>query len=596
MTPNKFLDLNNILSVLAPEHRIKGKKLVPIVLLLAIMEMASVASLIPFLSQLGGAEGVVAVSAIGGFYDQAFGRSGSYYEVLTFLGVVAFLTVLTTAFFRVYSQFVINRFIESIRHNLSQRLLTRYLYMEYIEHLGKNSADLIKTSLSEVDQFVGSVVRPIIMMISHLLVLLAILALLVYKDPVMALSAGMFFAILYLMALRITRPLMKRLGRVRLEENEGRFRLAQECLQGIKAIKADKKEDYFLEEFIAPSSRFSTAQASYQTLVHLPKYFIEATAYGGLIGLTLVLVYWQAGDANTLVSAILPTLGVYGFSAYKLQPALQGIFAGITSMRFGSAGVVSILDDLNLGACPEYNQHRMAVDRSHTIRFSNVRFRYPDADEDSLSIQDLQIPIGATVGLVGASGCGKTTFVDLLLGLLTPAGGTISIGCRSNSDISQINADNLTFGYVPQNIYIADRPLIENIGFGLPVSQIDVKRVIRCIEVAQLGPFLRTRMHGDVYKGVGESGSQLSGGQRQRIGVARALYRNPDVLVLDEATSALDVDTEAKLIDSLHESRVGLTTFMIAHRPKALAHCTHLLELKDGRVDRFLALKPHNQE
>jgi len=312
---------------------------------------------------------------------------------------------------------------------------------------------------------------------------------------------------------------------------------------------------------------------------------VEALAIGGVLAITI----WLLGSAeagSTGLGGILPLLGLYTFSAYRMKPALHNIYTGFSQLRFGAAAIETIFNDLNLlgravGASAQRPSPQLAA-RSD-IALEGVSFRYQASSKESLSGIDLHIPVGTSAGLVGSTGSGKTTLVDLILGLLRPTRGAVLIDGKPLEG-DTVRAWQQSLGYVPQQIFLADTSVLENIALGVPPEDIDVAHAEACARAAQIHDFVESELADGYNTRLGERGIRLSGGQRQRIGIARALYRKPAVLVLDEATSALDAPTEAAVMSGIHALPGQRTLITIAHRLATVRQCDKIFMLKRGRV------------
>ncbi|MCG5497788.1 ABC transporter ATP-binding protein [Ectothiorhodospira variabilis] len=566
------------LALLTPRERRRGSLVLAMVILMALLETAGVASIMPFLAVLGNPE-VVHTNAILASLYEGLGFTSTQ-AFLMALGGAIFALMLISAVFRILTHYVMNRFIEMRRHSLGERLLETYLRQPYAYFLNRHSGDMAKSILSEVDQVVGKVFRPGLTALSHIIVALALITLLLIVDPLMALAIAAVMGGLYVAIYLSVQGLLGRIGRERANANRERFTTAGEALGGIKDIKLLGREYAYLSRFRPASVRFSRHVATSQTLSQVPRYGIEAVAIGGVLALTLFLM---ATIGN--VGELLPILGLYAFAGYKLMPALQHIYSGMSNLRFGAAAVDDLHEDLTQrAALAEIHKRAPSpfIPQQH-IQLNQVSYTYPNAPNPALNHIDLSIPVGQSVGLVGSTGAGKTTLVDLILGLLQPTQGHLSV------DNTPITRDNLrawqqTLGYVPQDIFLSDASITENIALGIPREQIDPAAVERAARMAQVHDFIVNDLPQGYDTEVGERGVRLSGGQRQRIGIARALYHDPAILVFDEATSALDNVTEKAVmeaINSLHEQK---TIILIAHRLSTVKGCDRIYMLQQGEV------------
>ena len=566
------------LALLTRREKRQGAWVLFMVLIMALLETIGVASVMPFLSVLSNPEVVHTNPWLSRVYDGLGFQSTQSF--LMALGGAAFFLVIFSSVFRVATTYVMNRFAQMRRHTVGQRLLETYLRQPYEYFLNRHSGDMAKSILSEVDQLVLNVIRPGVEAVAYAVVALAIIVLLVIMDPLVALVVGVVIGGMYTLIFLGVRGMLARVGRDRAIANRERFTAAGEALGGIKDIKLLGREYAYLSMFRPPSIRYAQHQATNRTLSEAPKFIIEGVGVGGVIVLALVLMATRDN-----LGEVIPLLGLYALAAYRLLPAASKIYMGMAKLRFGGSAVLDIYDDLQARRrLAEINQPLpppMGV--SHSIELREVAYHYPNTIQPALSEINMTIPRGSSVGIVGGTGAGKTTLVDILLGLLTPDQGGLRV------DGSPVTADNLrawkrTLGYVPQSIFLVDASVTENIALGVPPDQVDVEQVKRCARMAQLEEFVNQELPEGYDTKVGERGVRLSGGQRQRIGIARALYHDPAVMVFDEATSALDNLTEKAVLEAIESFSGARTIIMIAHRLTTVEHCDCIYVLEKGRI------------
>lgn len=570
------------LALLTPKEKRRGGLVLIMVTIMAVLETAGVASVMPFLAVLGNPEVVNTNPFLSGLYQGL-----DFQDVDAFimaLGVAAFGLILFSALFRSLTHYAMNRFIEMRRHSVGKRLLETYLRQPYAFFLDRHSGDMAKNILSEVDQLVQQVFRPGMQMVAYSVVILALVALLIVVDPWLALGVAMVVGGMYAAVFAAVRGILGRVGRDRARANQERFTAASEALGGIKDIKLLGREHAYLSRFEGPSKRQARHQATNQTLSDVPKFVIEAVGFGGVIALTLVLLATQGGTDSNALGNILPILGLYVFAGYRLLPAAQNIYKGMAKLRFGAAAVDGVYSDLHQrSAVAElYKRTHAPLQPKHTIVLQSIHYTYPNAERAALQGVSLEIPVGSSVGIIGTSGAGKTTLVDLLLGLLRPSGGAIMVDGQPITN-ANLRAWQQALGYVPQDIFLTDSTVAENIALGVPPQQIDYEQVERCARLAQVHDFIVGDMPEGYSTMVGERGVRLSGGQRQRIGIARALYHDPGILVFDEATSALDNETETAVMSAIDTLAGKKTLILIAHRLTTIQNCSQLLRLENGR-------------
>ena len=575
--------IRKALSLLSAQERIRGALLFILVLIMAAIETAGVASVMPFLAVLAN-PGLVETNQTLLLIYQFFDFQ-SVDAFLMALGFSAFAIVLASAAFRVFTLFIMNRFVEMRRQSIGQRLLETYLRQPYSFFLNRHSSEMIKNILSEVDQIVTNVYRPAMTMVAYAFVLLALIGLLVAADPVVAAVVASVIGGLYAMFFLTIRGTLRQLGEEVVAANAHRFRSAGEALAGIKSIKLLGREHAYLAQFQAPAVLVARHMAKFHTLSQVPRFVIEAVAFGGVIALTLFLLSKTGGAVDGGVAALIPILGLYAFAGSRMLPAAQQIFGGLSSLRYGQAAVDLVFADLryraSLAQIHEFPPQRLVPQTS--IDLDNVSYFYPNTEQPALKDISLSIPVGTVMGLVGTTGSGKTTLVDVILGLLRPQQGMVRL------DEQPLTEDNLrawqqTLGYVPQEIFLVDSTIAQNIALGVPEAQIDQAQVERCGKLAQIHDFVVNHLPHKYATSVGDRGVRLSGGQRQRLGIARALYHDPDVLVFDEATSALDNVTEHAVMKAIEELSQQKTILLIAHRLSTVKACDQIVVLENGHI------------
>ena len=575
--------LKKALVLLSAKEKRRGSLVLCMVVIMAVLETAGVASVMPFLSVLGNPEAVETNVILNTLYTN-FGFS-SVDTFIIALGSAAFLLILFSAFFRAITHYAMNRFIEMRRHSIGKRLLETYLRQPYIFFLDRHSGDMAKNILSEVDQLVLQVFRPGMQMLAYGIVLLALVTLLVIIDPWLTVGVVLTIGGLYAAIFGAVRGVLSRVGHDRARANKERFTAASEALSGIKEIKLIGVERIYLDKFTEPSSRQARHQATNRTLGEAPKFLIEAISFGGIIALILVLLTTKGGASSTTVNDIIPILGLYVFAGYRMLPAAQNIYTGMAKLRFGAAAIDNVYNDLHArSALAELTRHSpQPLIPVHNIALQIANYTYPNARHPALQDLTLKIPIGTSVGIIGQTGAGKTTLVDLLLGLLRPTNGAILVDDTPVTD-SNLRAWQQSLGYVPQDIFLTDSSVVENIALGIPEKEIDRAQVERCARMAQVHEFIINEMPDGYDTIVGERGIRMSGGQRQRIGIARALYPNPYILVFDEATSALDHETESAVMEAINALSGQKTLIIIAHRLSTVENCQQIVELSHGRI------------
>ena len=476
------------------------------------------------------------------------------------------------------------RFIQNLRYRFSTRLMTSYMQAPYTFHLKRNSSELLRNAAQEVQLMTNQALMPLIMIAKEAVMVLGIIIFLFAVEPLISLivlgllggGTGLF--------LQFTQKRMKSYGKKDQKMRQQIIKSLNQGVGGIKDARILNREPLFIEKF-RKAVRNSTIYATYkQFFSKANKPIVETVAVGGMLLIAVVMV-WQ----GRAVSAIVPTLTLFAMGTMRLMPAIQQITASLTRFRYGVITINPIHDDINELA--EYGRH-LKADRKkmdgerlplkEVLSATNLHYHYPDSEERALRGVDFSVPRGSAVAFTGPSGAGKTTIVDVVLGLLDPQQGKILVD--GNSIYDNLSAWQRNIGYIPQHIYLADETLRNNIAFGIPAKEIDDEKVWSAIKLAQLEELVNKLPKGlDTI--VGESGTRLSGGQRQRVGIARALYNDPQVLVMDEATSALDNITEKHIINAIERLKGERTIIMIAHRLTTVENCDKIYFMRDGQIE-----------
>lgn len=577
--------MRKLFLLLTPGERRRIFPLIAAIMIMGLMQVAGVASMLPFLNIISDPSIVQENQWLGRLYlALGFDDPNAF---LFFIGCLALVMLFLANACSAFTAWLMSSFSWSNQHRLSQRLLARYLSWPYIAYLTRNSADLRKNILVESAVFSNGVLLPAMKLLGYGFTTLFILAFLVWLNPLLALITmavlGGAFALVY----AAVRRRLDRAGRMRMEANTLRFKAAAEAFGGIKEAKVLGRESGFLAQFSAPARDFARTNTTKEVFSQVPRFALETLAFGGILLIVLILMAVE-GD----VRRIIPITGVYAFAAYRLMPALQNIYQSASTIRFNLVVIDTLHDHLTDEGPAEYTgsaTHPGANPAAHDLPFAeaislkNITFRYPNALEPALHGIDITIPRHRMVALVGPTGSGKTTLVDIVLGLLRPQAGALTV------DGTVIDTTNLRrwqnmLGYVPQSIYLADDTVARNIAYGIPPQEINRAAVERAARIANLHDFVVGELPRGYDTVVGERGICLSGGQRQRVGLARALYHDPEVLILDEATSALDNETERLVLSEIERVGATRTVIMIAHRLTTVQHCDIIYVLEQGQV------------
>ena len=571
-----------LLDIMTSGERKRFWLLLGITFCLAAVEAGSVISILPFLRLLS-EPGLIETNEILARVYDAFGFQSTN-QFLVAAGVLVFCITIFGLLMKMTTTWLMTRFALMRSFSLSSRLMNGYLHQSYEWFLSRHSADISNAILSEVNQVVSQSLLPAMRIIPETFTVVLLAAALFLLEPSVAIGGVLLFGMAYGVIYFSVRNLLSRLGHSRLAANRERFHSVQEATGGLKELKIIGLEKAYLSRFRDAAYRMARVQTRAQILGETPRYGLEAIAFGGMILLILVMLIQRGGD----IAALVPTLGVIAAVGLRLIPALQVLYRRGASLRQSEPTLARIHGDMT-GLEREHSAARARREAlpPHPLRrrleLRGIRYAYPGTDRSALRGLDLDIEAMTTVGIVGGTGAGKTTLVDIMLGLLDPAEGEMVVdGVPITHETRR--AWQKTLGYVPQTIFLSDGTVAENIAFGVPTAEIDHRAVEHAARIAALHDFVMAEMPDGYDTKVGERGVRLSGGQRQRVGIARALYHDPAMLILDEATSALDTLTERAVMDAVHNAAGTKTIVMIAHRLSTVRDCDRIFLLREGRV------------
>ena len=470
-------------------------------------------------------------------------------------------------------------FAFAVQARVAHKLFSRYLNQPYIFHLQNNSAQLIRNVTTEASYFCTHALVPGLLLITEVIVLVGISGLLFYLEPLGAVVVALVTGVPSVIFLRSSRQRVTRWGKERQSHDGTRLQLIQEGLAGIKDVQMLGRAPAFLRQFAVHNEVVSKVGGRQLCLQQWPRLWLEFTAVFGVAVLVSVLL--SQGRTPPQIAA---AVGLFASAAFRLMPSVNRVLTSLNGLRYGRVVLDLIHSELAKVASSSERDEAVTEESlsfSESFGLKDVSYRYPGASEHALLDLNLEIRAGEMFGIVGSSGSGKSTLVDLLLGLLEPETGRVEVnGQAIQADLSSWRR---LIGYVPQSIYLTDDSLRRNVAFGVPEDEIDEEAVARAISFAQLDELVSALPEGlDTF--VGERGVRLSGGQRQRIGIARALYRDPPILVLDEATSALDVGTEADVMKAIAALHGQKTIVIVAHRLSTVEQCNRLCRLERGRI------------
>jgi ABC-type multidrug transport system fused ATPase/permease subunit len=552
-----------------------------LIFVMALFDMLGVASILPFIAVLSNPQIIETNNFLNYLYSffKSFGGT-SVYQFQFFLGIGVFFFLIISLIFKAFTTYAQFHYSLMREFSIGKKLIEGYLRQPYQWFLTRDSSDLGKTILSEVETVVNLTIIPLMIVIAQSTVVILLLILLLLINPLLAVSVGFIMGTSYALIYLFTKNKLFQIGKIRLQLNADRFKIISEIFEAVKIIKVSALEKFYLHYYSSPSNNYAKIQSQAKMISLLPRYFIEGIAFGGMIILILVLML----SSNNFIN-IIPIIAVYAFAGYRLMPSLQQIYYAITEIRYSKPILDSIhkdLTSLNNESTLE-NKKKDSDIFNKVLTLKNVAYKYPNSDSFALKNINIDLPLNSKIGIVGITGSGKSTFVDIILGLLKPTEGEFMID-RNSMNFKNIRSWQNKIGYVPQNIFLHNGTIATNIAFGLNEKDIDHKQIEKVAKISNLFDFINDDLPNKYKTVIGEKGINLSGGQKQRIGIARALYHEPKILILDEATSALDNITEKLIMSSLDNLEYEKTIILITHRLSTIQNCDFIILFDKGEI------------
>ena len=571
--------LKKLIFLLTTREQFRAILIFFVILIMAFIEIAGLASIVPFMAILSDPNVIEDNSQLNMAYQVSrdFGIENEK-QFLFLSGLVVFLLLVVSLITKALATYLQVNFSSTAKFNLEKRLVTSYLSQSYVWFLDRHSADLGKNILGEVGTVIKGGVQAMINLITRGVVAIAVLILLLIVDAKLTLIVGFTLGFTYFVIFALTRSFLKYIGNERFKANRWRFTTVSEAFGAVKEIKLGGFEKNYVDRFSEPAKKLANYEAFFGVLSQLPRFAIEAVAFGGMLLITLYLM----AKSNNFVN-IVPTIALYTLAGYRLIPLLQGVFDCVNTLRYSKASVDALYDDLKRLKISDLNNEKKVLELKKEINLNNISFSYPNSSELNLQNINLKIPVGSDVGIVGITGSGKSTLIDIILGLHKPKNG--------NLEVDGVKIDNFnrrswqqSIGYVPQQIFLFDDTIASNIAFGIDPKNIDQEAVEKAAKIANIHKFIVNDLPLKYKTLIGERGIRLSGGQRQRLGIARALYHNPKVLVLDEATNALDVHTEQIVIEEIKKIQEDRTMIVITHRLNSVKDFDNIIIIEKGQI------------
>ena len=547
----------------------------------AILEALGISVIVPIVQIVMDEKALKEPGLVKTIYD-FLGLTSQKQFTLVILGAMAAIFALKNIYLYI-QQKVLCHFVYTNQFRTSQRMMRNYLHKDYEFYLNADTAVVQRTITSDVNNMYALILNAL-QLVSELIVSVIIAAVLIVSDWKMTVVVSVMLGITLLLINRAIKPVMRKAGKDNQDYYSRLFKLISQTVMGIKEVKVTAREQYFVEDYVKCGKGYVDAVQKYTLLTSVPRLLIETVCISGTVVYMMVLV-----AMGTPLESLVTTLTVFAMAVVRLMPCATRINTYLNNISYFEPFLMGVSDNLqdeinhpNLKiAFADETQKKMPVHKSITLE--DITYAYPNTEKLIFNHANMEIPIGKAVGIVGTTGAGKSTVVDILLGLLKMKSGKV---CADGVDI---NTDYFGWlknvGYIPQMIFMLDDTIRRNVAFGISDENISEERVWEVLKEAQLDEFIKTLPEG-LDTTIGERGIRLSGGQRQRIGIARSLYNDPDVLIMDEATSALDNDTEAAIIESINRLHGKKTLVIIAHRLQTIENCDMIYRVEDGKVFR----------
>lgn len=543
----------------------------------ALTETVGVSVIVPFISIVAVPESVTEQPILAYFYNLFGLKSTNDFLIIMALFLVFIYLAKNLYLFVMYKlQF---RFVYNNQMRLSAKLMACYLSKGYEYHANKNSSEIVRSVTIDVNKLFLLILNALLLM-TEVLVVVCVGTLLIIIEPIMTLATFMLLGTVLIIFMIAYKKILKKAGEQNQINTGLMIKWINQGLGGIKEIKVMNREQFFINEFTKASIKAAESHRKSAFLVQVPKLLIEAVSICSMLMVISIMLY-----IGRDLSVMLPQLAALAVAAFRIMPSFNRITIYYNGVVFNMPAIDLIYHDLkeSMEVMNPFTNISRAIDlvKDGNILVRHLTYRYPNTTHDIMQDVCIDIPLTKSIALIGSSGAGKTTFADILLGLLQPTSGTITV---NGEDIHKNTGEwSKKIGYIPQNIYLCDDTVQNNVAFGICEQEIDTERVWQALVKAQLNDFVRNlpEMLNTV---IGERGVKLSGGQRQRIGIARAFYNDPDILVLDEATSSLDNDTEEAVMDAINAVKNDKTLIIIAHRMSTIKNCDVVFRVENEKI------------
>lgn len=550
------------------------------------LESLGVSMLVPIVTVVMDPEAVSESDFLSSIYETLGLESNAQFAMFLLLSFVGMTIVKNVYLF--FQQKAQLKFVYTNQFATSRRMMINFMQRPYEYYLNADTSVIQRNITSDVNNMYGLILSCLQLFSECIVFVCLVVALFLYSDAMMIVTVAALMVALLLVIKKVLKPIMIKAGQENQDYYSGLYKWIEQSVMGIKEIKIGCKENYFINEYAKCGAGYVNSVQKYNLFNATPRLLIETVCIAGMVGYFVLSI-----GQGTQLKELLPQLSALAAAAMRLLPCVNRINNYQTSISYFEPFFMGVSDNLqeeihdgSVTYDAEAYKQRQSVEKlplEKLIRLEDITYKYPNTETLIFNHADMEIPIGSSVGIVGVTGAGKTTIVDILLGLLQMESGRI---LADGTDVSGHYAAWLkNIGYIPQTIFMIDDSIRKNVAFGVPEEEIDDEKVWRALQEAALDDFVKSLPDG-METGIGERGIRISGGQRQRISIARALYEDPEVLVLDEATSALDNETEAAIMDSINRLHGRKTLVIIAHRLQTIEKCDMVYRVAEGVISR----------
>jgi ATP-binding cassette, subfamily B, bacterial PglK len=567
--------LLTIFKNISPQRRGELILILVLTIFASIAEFITIGSVIPFLGALTNPEFIFEHELFIPVVD--FFQIKSSEELVLIFTSVFVMAIVMSSIVRFFLLSKMIKFGYKVGGDFSYEIYKKTLYQNYESHISRNSSEAISGIYEKADSMVNKVMMPVVTIFTSVLLVMSMLSVMIYTDPVTSLSVFLGIFLIYLTVVLVNKKKLLVLGGIIDIERSNVMKILREGLGGIRDILIDGTQREFIDMHRSADQSYRKAQIKCDMIAHTPRFVVETLA----IILIVLIAYFisQSADGD---KQLIPIMGMFALAGQKMLPLIQQIYSSLTSVRSAQPllNTISLLIQKNISTKDSSDKELMPFESS--IVLNDLSYNYPVGNISVLNNISLTIKKGSKVGIIGKTGSGKSTLVDIIMSLLIPRVGSIKV---DNILVDRNNSQQWRncISHVPQFIFLTDGTITDNIAFGVPKDKIDYKLVKKAAKLACIDQTIES-LDGKYDSMIGERGVRLSGGQRQRIGIARALYKQANLIVLDEATSALDTKTEARVIGSFNKIKDNITMIIIAHRLSTLENCDVIIELSEGRV------------